>query len=70
MSHKNSGDNTGSSKKGNRKYGRPSADYNEVAANGLRRPANDNGGAMSAKTKNILKVIIPVAIALGFLAWF
>ena len=71
MSHKSSGDDGGSSKKSARKYGKPSADYNEVALNGLRRPANDNGGgSLSPKAQNLLKIVIPVALALGFLAWF
>ncbi len=65
MSHKNSGGTTGI-----RRYGRPSADYDEVAAGGLKRPANDNGGVLSPKTKNLLKVIIPIAVGLAFLAWF
>ena len=66
MSRKNSDDTTSKV----RKYGRPSADYHEVAARGLKRPANDNGGAMSHKTKNILKAAIPLILGLAFLAWF
>ena len=64
--HKSSGDN----KDGVRKYGRPSADYHEVSANGLRRPANDNDGNSSAKAKIILKIALPILLGLAFLAWF
>ncbi len=56
-----------------RRYGRPSADYDEVVGHGLKAPANDNGGALSSlslKTKNILKVLIPLALGLAFLAWY
>ena len=66
MSRKNSGDTTSRG----RKYGRVSADYHEVAISGLKRPANDNGGAMTSKTKNLLKVAVPLILGLGFLAWF
>ena len=56
-----------------RRYGRPSADYYEVVERGLKAPANDNGGALSSlssKTKNLLKVLIPLAAILAFLAWY
>lgn len=61
---------SGGTMSGIRKYGRPSADYDEVAAGGLKRPANDNGGTLSPKTKNLLKIAIPLIIGLSFLAWF
>lgn len=61
------------SDKTRRRYGRPSADYYEVVEHGLKAPANDNGGSLSSlssKTKNILKVLIPLAAVLIFLAWY
>lgn len=56
-----------------RRYGRPSADYYEVVEHGLKAPANDNGGSLSSlsvKTKNILKILIPLGAGLAFLAWY
>lgn len=56
--------------KSRRKYGPLSADYYEVAERGLRTPANDNGSAMSSKTKNVLKILVPLILGLAFLAWY